>query len=71
MSAPFFVAGEDGPATLRSREASLMISSGWPSARFFPLPLELKDVNVRFDVPSMFRWSMDTNSAEDLIAISN
>ena len=71
MNAPFFVAGEDGPATLGPREASLMISSGWLSARFFPLPLELKDVNVRFDVPSMCRWSTDTNSAEDLIAISN
>lgn len=56
MNTPFFAVREDEPATLGSCGRSLMSSSGGSSARFFPLPLKLKDENVRFNVPSVCRY---------------
>ena len=70
MNTPFFTVTEDGPAALGSCGVSLVTSSSLLDARFFPLSLELKR-KVRFNVPSVCCQSVDTNSAEDLIAISS
>lgn len=55
MNTPFFTLREEGPATLGFCGTALVTSSGWSSARFFPLSLEVKDENVRFSVSSVCR----------------
>jgi len=58
INTPFFTVREEGSATLGSCGTAIVTSSGWLSARFFPLRLEVKDENVRLSVPSVCGYQL-------------